>query len=594
MVAVLRPAVAEGSRQAGRSADAVDTDAARQSALHLQTDGGWLRRCGLDLSDVVVFDTKIAEYVLLGNRAAADRDTGEPGISTSLDAVAQRRGFDGKDAIVALYFKHGFTVDQIPQRWVEQRCVRDIVTTEGIFRQQRGELYGSNRLPVLYTRCLLTPVLAEIEPNGMCLSEPRVAQAHAEHTALLQKLTADMDAMTGGINWRSSKQAGEFIYGTEGLGFDELRRRGGEPIRTPNGKRKTDNKTLDKLVATTDKQREFIKLRRLLGKCSAALSKNLNYFKGVCDEQGGIFNAEFNQTVTATHRLSSSGIPSAHGTVQFQSLPRAFKPLFTARTPGWLVCEVDGSQLEFRVAAYLGQDSQAMADIADRDWDAHLTSGAAMSQRPYAELRAAYLKGERHAVHIRQEAKAETFKPLYGGSKGTPAQERWYKAFRERYPELGQVQSDWVAEVVTTKQLVTPWGLTYYWPRASVNNYGYCNVKASVYNYPVQALATAEIIPIAIRCLRDRIQRSGLGDRVVIVNTVHDSIVVEVEPTALDEFKQQAILAFTVDVYEYLEQVYHLKMNVPLGCGIKAGEFWSEGQEESYNVYADGRQERLK
>lgn len=555
---------------------------------------GWLRRCGLDLSDIVVFDTKLAEYVLLGNRAAADKDTGQPGISTSLDDVSRRYGFKGKDAIVALYFEHGFTVDQIPQRWVEQRCIRDIVTTEAIFRQQRTELSGSNRLPVLYTRCLLTPVLAEIEPNGMCLSAERVDEAHTEYTALLKKLSADMDAMTGGINWRSTKQVGEFIYGAEGLGFDELRRHNGSPIRTQTGKRKTDNKTLDKLKATTDKQREFIKLRRLIGKCASALSKNLNYFKGVCDEQGGVFHAEFNQSVTATHRLSSSGIPTPHGTVQFQNLPRSFKPLFTSRKSGWLICEVDGSQLEFRIAAFLGQDSQAMADIEDPSWDAHITSGAAMAQVPYDDLYALYRAGEKRAVAIRQDAKSETFKPLYGGSKGTKAQERWYKAFRERYPELNKVQENWVAEVVTTKQLVTPWGLTYYWPRATVNNYGYCNVKASVYNYPVQALATAEIIPIAIRCLRDRIVRAGLGNRAVLVNTVHDSIVAEVEPSVLEAFKREAILAFTTDVYEYLEQVYFMKMNVPLGCSVKAGQFWSEGQEESYNVYSDGRQEKLK
>lgn len=553
---------------------------------------GWLLRCGLDLSDVVVFDTKLAEYVLLGNRAAADKDTGAPGISTSLDEVAQRRGFRGKDAIVALYFKHGFTVDQIPQRWVEQRCIRDIVTTEAIFLQQREELLSSNRLPVLYTRCLLTPVLAEIEPNGMCLSSNRVNESYAEHTALLKKLEADMSEMTGGINWRSTKQVGEYIY--EKLGFDELRRHNESPIRTATGRRKTDNKTLDKLKASSDAQTAFIKLRKLLGKCASALSKNLNYFKGVCEEQNGIFHAEFNQAVTATHRLSSSGIPTQFGTVQLQNLPRGFKSLFTARKQGWLVCEVDGSQLEFRIAAFLGQDSQAMADIADKNWDAHITSGSAMSQIPYAKLYSDYKAGDKRASAIRQDAKSETFKPLYGGSKGTKAQERWYKAFRNRYPELAKVQESWVAEVLTSKKLVTPWGLTYYWPRATVNNYGYCNVKASVYNYPVQALATAEIIPIAVRCLRDRIRRADLGDRVILVNTVHDSLVAEIEPSALEAFKQQAILAFTVDVYEYLEQVYGLKMNVPLGCGIKAGQFWGEGAEESYNVYADGRQEKLK
>lgn len=555
---------------------------------------GWLRRCGLDLADTVVFDTKIAEYVLLGNRAAADKDTGEPGISTSLDSVAQRYGVAGKDAAIALFFEHGFTVDQLPRRWVYDRCRRDVSTTEHIFRVQRSKLAATGRNACLYTRCLLTPVLAELEPNGMCLDPERVARVHSEYSEQLRVLEGEMAACSGGINWRSGPQVAAFLYGPGGLGFDELRRRDGSPIRTGGGKPKTDQKTLAKLRGTTDAQKSFLALKTRIGKVGAALSKNLDYFKGVCEDQNGIFQAEFNQTQTATHRLSSSGIPNAHGSVQFQNLPRAFKPLFTARRPGWIMAEVDGSQLEFRVAAFLGQDKQAMADIADPTWDAHITSASAMSQISYDELYALYRAGDKRAAELRQLAKPETFKPLYGGSKGTPAQERWYAAFRERYPDLAEVQENWVAEVLSTKQLVTPWGLTYYWPRATVNNYGYVNCKASVYNYPVQALATAEIIPIAVRSLRDRIRAAGLSDRVVIVNTVHDSIVVELDPEVLTAFKEHAIMAFTVDVYEYLDKVYGLKFNVPLGCGIKAGSHWSEGKEESYNVYADGRQEKLK
>lgn len=554
---------------------------------------GWLRRCGMDIANLVVFDTMLAEYVLLGNKAAADKDTGMPGVSISLDACCRRRQFPAKDPVVDRLIRDGVAVDRIPQKWLEDRCKQDVLSTLHLFRHQRELLSRTNRLPVLYTRCLLTPVLTEIEPNGMYLDKERVAATYECFSSRLRGLEEQFSTSTGGINWRSGKQVGEFLYGAGGIGFKELSDRAGTPKRTAKGLRKTDRNTLEKLAAFTDKQREFLTLRKEIGKVGSALSKNLEYFKGVCVEQDGTFRAEFNQANTATHRLSSSGIPSVHGSVQFQNLPRAFKPLFCARKKGWLVAEVDGSQLEFRIAVALSGDPQGIQDVLNKDWDAHITSGAAMAQREYGELYAAYTRGDKRAAEIRQAAKSETFKPLYGGSKGTKAQERWYKTFRERYPVLNKVQEDWVAEVLSTKRLITPWGMRYYWPRASVNNYGYVNVKASVYNYPVQALATAEIIPVALVCLRRRLRLSGL-DNVLLVNTVHDSVVAEIAPDTLDTFKEQAKLAFTTDVYEYLHEVYGMSLCVPLGCGIKAGEHWGEGDEEAWNIYEDGTQERVK
>jgi DNA polymerase I-like protein with 3'-5' exonuclease and polymerase domains len=185
-------------------------------------------------------------------------------------------------------------------------------------------------------------------------------------------------------------------------------------------------------------------------------------------------------------------------------------------------------------------------------------------------------------------------KPLYGGSKGTKAQERWYKEFRERYPDLNKVQEAWVSEVLGTKQLITPWGLRYYWPRATINNYGYVNVKSSVYNYPIQALATAEIIPVALVCLRNRLSVAGLED-VLLVNTVHDSVCMEVknDPKLLDILLNICIMAFGMDVYQYLKDVYRMDFNVPLGVSIKIGEHWGEGEETSYTLFRDGRAEKI-
>jgi DNA polymerase family A len=245
-----------------------------------------------------------------------------------------------------------------------------------------------------------------------------------------------------------------------------------------------------------------------------------------------------------------------------------------ARSPGWLVAEADGAQLEFRVAAYLGNDSQAKRDIADPDFDVHCLSGSSMRRKDYAEFLRMYRGGEKQYEDWRTAAKRDTFKPLYGGQKGTPEQERWYKTFRQRYPELAATQQNWVNEVVRTKRLVTPWGLRFYWPHAKMSQSGYVNVTASVYNYPVQSLATAEIIPIAVVYLWHRLRH--LDDKVMLVNTVHDSVVAELHPDAADEFRELVKTAFTDDVYSYLGRVYGIDFDVPLGSECKIGTHWSE------------------
>lgn len=547
---------------------------------------GWLARCGVDMSTILVFDTQLAEYVLLGNLVAGDADTGLGRTSISLDACCQRRGFKGKDPVVDIWMSNGIKVSEMPRTWVEARCKQDVRTTRQLFLDQRKALVESNRLGVLYTRCLLTPVLSSIEREGMHLDENRVSEFHSRHAAELRDLEREFGDLTGGINWRSGKQVAEYVYDT--LRFEELTDRRGNPKRTASGKRATSGKVLEKLRAYDEPQKRFIALRKRISKLGAALSKNLDYFKLVCDTtEEKVFHAEFNQSITATHRLSSTGIALQTATegsksCQLTNIPRDFKCLFSARRDRWYIGEADGAQLEFRVAAYLGNDRQARADIADRSFDAHCVTASEMYGKSYTELRESYLAGDKDATRLRQLAKPETFKPLYGGSKGTPEQERWYEAFKRRYPDLAKVQKDWVYEVLVSKRLVTPWGMQYFWPNIKVSASGYVNNGSAIYNYPIQALATAEIIPIAIVYFWHEVKARGLDERIIPINTVHDSLVCEIHPDNVQDFKDIATLSFGPKVYEYLARVYHVNFDVPLGCGIKVGSHWSEGQEERY------------
>lgn len=535
---------------------------------------GWLKRAGMDISRILPFCSQLAEYVLLGNLVSGHGDSGVPPVSISLDSCAARRGWTRKDPVVDILMAHGINPKDMPRKWVGDRCLLDVETTHELFKHQRQVLCESNRLPVLFTRCLLTPVLADIQSQGMQLDAERVGSVYEDYVTKSVAMEQDIARLTGGINTNSPKQLGEYLY--DALGLEEIRDRRGNPKRTDSGQRKTDAKTLLALGGKSPAQKQFLEVYREQSKLADAISKNLRYFKGVCETQDGHFHADLNQTRTATHRLSSTGIPSASGSVQFQNLAKAFKRLFRATRPNWLIAETDGSQLEFRVAGYLGQDPQIIEDLANPDFDAHITSGAAKEDIDYAILLSDYRKGDKKAKTIRDAAKPDTFKPLYGGSKGTKKQERWYEEFKRRYGALAKVQKDWVGEVLRTKRLVTQWGMTFFFPNARMSSSGYVNVGNAVFNYPIQCLATAEIIPIAIIYLWHEIHAQGLADRIKMVNTVHDSVVCEICPSVIVQYTGLVEECFTTRVYEYLKRVYNLDFNVPLGTSHTIGTHWGE------------------
>lgn len=541
---------------------------------------GWLKRCGLDLGQVVVFCTKIAEFVLSGNLSSLT------GYSTSLDDCCIRRGWPAKDPIVDHMMKDNVNPVRIPRAWLQGRCEQDVSSTEKLFLDQRESLQRQAMLPVLYTRCLLTPVLADMEFQGMCLDPARVQEAYDKELKVLNTAKERLNEIAQ-INWNSDKQKAELIYGD--LGFEEKTNKKGEPIRTAGDKPKTDGDTLLSLGAKTKEQKSFLKHYKQFNAAEAALTKSLQFFKGVCDEHGGTFFAEFNQTVAATHRLSSSGQPMYMGQfekekrAQFQNLANRFKNLFKAKREGWHFCEWDGSGLEFRFAGLLSGDPAICADINDPSFDPHRKSAAIINNIDEDDVQ----------KEQRRKAKAHTFKPLFGGVSGTAGERRYYKAFNKRYAGLAKAQESWAYQVVGTKHFRTPWGLTFRFPYARMEKDGYINVKTNVYNYPIQAGSTAEIIPLAVVVFYHLVRAAGLEDKIIMVNTVHDSVLCEVHPDALDQYKELAVEAWHY-VYWYFEEIYRFPLKgLPLGTEVVYGSHWSEGDEEAFNIYQDGRVETV-
>jgi len=516
----------------------------------------WLKRCGATLENIVVWDTMIAEYVICSNKGGA----------LDLNSVAERYGLGTKDNLVNKLIKSGVCPSTIPRKWLLKYCKQDVHLTEKIFKAQLLWILENNPelLNVVFTRCLFTPVLADIEFNGVFLDKELVYEEYEKHYREFLTLNKKLEEFANGINWNSSTQVATFLY--EELKFDEARDYRGEKIRTESGARSAAATTIDKLRARTKRQREFIKIYKQRNKISSALSKNLEFFKGVVDELGGVFYAQFNQCITKTQRLSSSGRPklfeqfTKKKSVQFQNMPRIFKRLCAARNVGWKIAELDGAQLEFRIAAFLGQDSKAIEDIRN-GFDVHSFTASIIQCS-------------------RQDAKADTFKPLFGGKSGTEAQKKYYKAFAEKYSDITDTQKGWIDEVLATKQLKTITGLVFYWPDTKMSRTGYVTNTTSISNYPIQSFATADIIPIAITYQWHRMKAVKLKS--FLINTVHDSSIGEVHPKEEEIYESIGIEAYTKDIKRYLRKIYNIHFNVPLGVGVKIGPHWGQAEEKKY------------
>lgn len=507
----------------------------------------WLERAGLDLAKVRVFDTMLAEYVLNGGLS----------VPLNLGAIASTYGMPTKEPYVDKCIRGGVCPSDIPRPFLKRRCIYDVNVTHEIFLQQRQKLIDTGQLNVLWTRCILTPVLADIEKNGMSLSKERVLAIHDATLREFNTIERQLQDTAGGINLRSSKQRGKFIHET--LGISELKDGKGKPIRTPAGGYKTDQETVLNLRGRNKLQREFLELYARYAYLNGKLTKSLNKYKE-CVDNDDIMQAVFNQARTKTQRLSSSGAKYA---VQFQNQAREFKPLFCARNPDWYIAEIDGAQLEFRVAAFLGQDERAVTDIRN-GFDVHTYTAKVMTDA-----------GQPTA---RQEAKAHTFKPLFGGQSGTDAEQTYYKSFRQKYPGIATAQQSWIDEALVHQKVQTITGLIYHYPGTRISRgSGYVTNTTQICNYAVQGFATADIIPIAITYLWHELRARGL--RSFIVNTIHDSAVMEVHPDEIEEVRKISTKCFTISVYLYLYKVYNIHFNVPLGTGFKCGKFWTEGEE---------------
>ena len=540
---------------------------------------GWLNRCGLDISRVLPYCTQIGEYVRAGNRKW----------KLSLEESLKRYGLEGKGKVISLLLKGGICPSIMPQSWLKKYGITDVVQGEQLFLMQREMLVAEGLLPVQFTRCIFTPVLESIERVGMHLDEDRVRIVHKKYTKELAIIQDKIDIMTGGINTKSPPQKANFLYNVLKFPIPVDYRK--KPILGknknedfPDGIPSTDAKVVSRFKPKTRRQKNFLELLGTINKLKDAKTKSLDKFLACVEETDEhILTAQLNQTITATHRLSSTG---RNYKAQFQNFPRIFKPLFSARNPDWEIGEADEGQLEYRIAVHLGQDENGLEDILT-GVDAHGFTASIIFKEEWESCGSD--RTTTTGKKCRTDSKEHTFKPLYGGTSGSDREREYYQAFKDKHVGITNTQEDWKREVYQTKKLKTATGLTFYWEDSSfnrrgmlINNKTFKPVDQSVCNYPVQNLATAEVVPVAVTVLWHLMLVSKMES--FLVNTVHDSAIAEINPKERELFSELSEYSMTEYVVGYLHNIYDINLEVPLEAEIDFGKNWatSDYWEEEY------------
>tara|TARA_Y100001937_G_C7132808_1_gene338476 strand:- start:3755 stop:4990 length:1236 start_codon:yes stop_codon:yes gene_type:complete len=317
------------------------------------------------------------------------------------------------------------------------------------------------------------------------------------------------------------------------------------------------------LLKSIARQKGMNKAETFLSKAirlSALDSYLSSFIEGIDNnlKQDNLLHVRLLQHRTATGRFSGAD-------PNMQNMPRGgtfpVKKVFISRWEGGKILEADFAQLEFRTAAYLSQDETAMKEIED-GFDVHSYTAKVITEG-----------GQKIS---RQEAKAHTFAPLYGatGFGRSPAEATYYKQFTQKYKGIALWHARLAKEAVDTRKITTPSGREFAFPLVERRSNGSVTFFTQIKNFPVQSFATADIVPVVLLDIEKQLDKL----QSCIVNTVHDSIVIDVHP---DEEQDviNVIKNTNSSLKEIVDKQFNINLNVPLELEAKIGYNWLDTKE---------------
>ena len=487
----------------------------------------------------VYFDTMVASYCL-----SADRR------SNSMDNMA--RDFLGYETISISDLigkgRNQLTFDQVETSIACEYAAEDADITWQLYEYLDKKLDAKPDIKELFetVEMPLVTVLTAMERNGVSLDVKLLKDMTTSISNSLDKLTEQIHKLASYVfNIDSTKQLAEVLFDHLGL----------ESVKSGKAGRSTDALVLDKLsdqheiVPLVLEYRQLIKLKNTY---VAKLPEMIN-------PRTNRLHASFNQTITATGRLSSSD-PNLQNIPIRTELGKKIRGAFIPADKDDCIVSADYSQIELRLLAHFSDDA-ALKQAFESDQDIHRFVASQVYDVDPADV----------TSDMRSKAKAVNFGIIYGQGPFALARsleislaeaKQFIEDYYARYSSIRKFMDD---SIDTAKQ--TGYAETILHRRRPIdglasNNH---NVRSQAERLTINTIiqgSAADLIKIAMINIQQRIEKENLPVKMII--QVHDELVFELPTKEADRH------------LEWLseEMTTALDLNVPLKVDTANGPSW--------------------
>lgn len=498
-----------------------------------------LKRAGIDLHGVI-FDTMVASYLLNPIRRAH-----------SLEQIASDY-LDHKmisfEEVTGKKGDHGFAGVPLNDA-VPYACGDADITLAA--SEKLGPMLARAGTEALFkdVEMPLIPVLVDMEMTGICVDRAHLETVSKEFEQLLQQIETRIYGVAGEeFNIQSHQQLGRIL-------FEKLKL----PIQKKT-KKKTGYSTDVEVLTTLSLEHELPAMVLQYRSLAKLKSTYTDALLGLIHPETGRIHTSYNQTVTATGRLSSSD-PNLQNIPVRTEEGRKIRAAFVPRKDWTLLC-ADYSQIELRLLAHYSSDP-ILVEAFEKDEDIHARTAAEVFE----------LLPNLITPEMRRQAKVINFGIIYGMGPFRLSRELgitnkmakiYIDNYFRRYEGVKRFIDETIEGARKTKEVATLFGRVRPLPDISSRDRTAREfAERTAVNTPLQGTA-ADLIKVAMVRLHRAFDKNGLKAKMLL--QVHDELVFEVPPKELERVKKL--------VTEIMEAACSL--NVPLKVEVSTGKNWAE------------------
>lgn len=415
------------------------------------------------------------------------------------------------------------------------------VISDEIKQNQQQYLLDNIEIPLIY-------VLADMEHIGFKVDVQELNKIGTEIDKRIECLVNSIYMLAGEeFNINSTKQLGVVLFEKLGL----------PPIKKTKTGYSTDVEVLEKLCGKHDIVSYIIEYRQLMKLKTTYIEGLIN----VVNPETGRIHSSFNQTVTATGRISSTE-PNLQNVPIKLDMGRQIRRAFVPSSTEHVLMDADYSQIELRVLAHITGDT-GLVEAFENGEDIHTVTASQVFGVPIQDV----------TGYMRSRAKTVNFGIIYGigdyslsKDLGITRKEarKYIDDYLDRYPGVKQYMDNTVEHAKKYGFVTTVFNRRRYVPEVRSSNFNMrCFGERVSMNTPIQGSA-ADIIKVAMVKVHDEINKRNLKSKLVL--QVHDELIIDTCREELDDM---------MDILKKcMENAVELK--VPLITEIKSGDNWYE------------------